>query len=159
MTGLEGLVIVLGETLVVLVVTLVGMIVTAMIIVVTMNVFLVIVLTMRIAMLVAAIVAPVALIREVANLVVVALCHFVAEFAFGAKLNLFLMLLREHAEGHLQVEDVVEVLGDGLKGFVTEALSALEVPCMVLLMKQHVEPLNFECIVGRGHVPRRKGFG
>ena len=60
MTGLEGLVIALGETLAVLVVTLVGMIVTAMIVVVTMNVFLVVASTVCIATLMAAIVAPVA---------------------------------------------------------------------------------------------------
>ena len=94
-TGLEGLVIALGETLAVLVVTLEGIIVNPMIVVVATNVFLVVVLTMQIATLVAAIIAPVALIRKIANLVVVALHHFVAVFAFGAKLDLFLTLLRE----------------------------------------------------------------
>ena len=43
----------------------------------------------------AAILVPVALIREIANLVVVALRHFVAEFAFGTELNLLLTFLRE----------------------------------------------------------------
>ena len=42
-SGLEGLVVALGETLAVLGVTLVGMIVTAMIVVVATNVFLVVV--------------------------------------------------------------------------------------------------------------------
>ena len=80
----------------------------------------------------AAIIASVALICEIANLVVVALCNFVAEFAFGAKLDLFLTLLREQA---MRVVDVVKVLGNGLKGFIAEALSALEVPGAVLLVK------------------------
>jgi hypothetical protein len=141
------------------VVTLVVVIVTAMIVVVATNVLLVVILTMGIATLVAAIVMPVALIREVANLVVVLLHHFVAEFRFGVKLDLFLTLLCEQAIGHLRVEDILEVLGNGLEFFVAEALFALEVPCTVLLVKRHVKPLNFECVVGRGHVPRRKGFG
>ena len=102
MTGLEGLVVVaLRETLAVFVVTLLVMIVTVMIVVITTNVFLVVVLTMRIAMLVATIVVLVALICKVGNLIIAALCHFVAEFAFGAKLDLFLMLLRERAISHL----------------------------------------------------------
>ena len=92
MTELEGLVVTLEETLAVFVLTLVVMIVTAMIVMVATNVFLVVVSTMRIAMLVAAIVTPVALIHKVVNLVVVALCHSVAEFAFGTELNLFLTL-------------------------------------------------------------------
>ena len=124
-----------------------------------MDDLLVVVLTMHIAMLVAVIVVPVALICKVVNLVVVALCHFMVEFAFSGKLDLFLTLLCEQAIGHLQVEDILEVLGDGLKFFIAEASSALEVPCIVLLVKRHVKPLNFECVVGRSHVPRRKGFG
>ena len=110
------------------------------------------------ATLLVAIVASVALIRKIANLVVVALRHLVAEFVFCTKLDLLLTLLRERAVGHLQVVDVVEILGDGLECFVAEASSALEVPGAVLLMKGRVEPLNFECVVGRGHVPHRKGF-
>ncbi len=98
MTGLEGLVVVLGETAAVLVITLVGMILTTMIVVFATNVFLVVVSKMRIATLVVAIVAPVALIRKVANFVVVALHHFVVEFAFGTKLDLFFMLLSEQAQ-------------------------------------------------------------
>ncbi len=47
------------------------------------------------ATLLAAIVASVALIYKIANLLVVALCHLVAEFAFRAKLDLLLTLLRE----------------------------------------------------------------
>ena len=84
--SLEGLVVALGETLAVLVVMFVGMIVTVMVVVVATSVFFVLILTMRIASLVAAIVASVALICKIANLVVIAFCHFVAEFAFGAKL-------------------------------------------------------------------------
>ena len=156
---LEGLVVALRETLVVLVVTFVGMIVTAMVIVVATNVFLVVISMMQVALLVAAIVASVALIHEFANIVVIALHHFVAEFAIGTKLNLLLTLLCEQAVSHLQVVDVVEILEDGLEGFIAEALSTLEVPVVVLLMKQHVETLNFECVVGRGRFPRRKGFG
>ncbi len=53
------------------------------------------------ATLVAAIVVSVALIRKIANLVVVALRHLVAEFAFLVKLDLLLTLLREQAVGHL----------------------------------------------------------
>ena len=67
-TGLEGLVVTLGETLAVLLVTFVGMIVTAMVVLIVMNVFLVVISTMRIALLVATIVTSVALIREIANL-------------------------------------------------------------------------------------------
>ncbi len=99
--SLEGLVVTLGETLAVLVVTFEGMIVTAMVIVDTTNVFLVVILMMRIALLVATIVASVALIRKVVNLVVIALCHFMAEFVFGAKLDLLLTLLCEQTVGHL----------------------------------------------------------
>jgi hypothetical protein len=84
-TGLEGLVGALGETLAVFVVTLVVMIVTAMIIVVRTNVFLA---------LEAMIVVLIALICKVANRVVVVLCHFVAEFTFGVELD-FLTLLCE----------------------------------------------------------------
>ena len=58
-----------------------------------------------------------------------------AEFAFCAKLDLLLTLLREQAVGHLGVVDVVELLSNGLKSFVAEALSALEVQGAVLLMK------------------------
>ena len=81
-----------------------------------------------------------------------------AEFVFGVKHNLLLTLLSE-AVGHLHVVDVVKILSNGLEGFVAETLSALKVLVAVLLMKLHVEPLNFECAVGRGHVPRRKSFG
>jgi hypothetical protein len=150
---------VLGETLAVSVVTLVVMIVTAMIVVVATNVFLVVVSRMHIFTLMATIVVLVVLICKVANLVVVALRHFVVEFAFGAQLELFLTLLREPAVGHLRVEDIVKVLDNGLEGFVAEVSSALEVPCTVLLVKRHVKPLHFECFVGCGHVPLRKGFG
>ncbi len=132
---------------------------TAMIVMVARNVFLVVCLTMRIAMLVAAIVASVVLIRKIANLVVVALHHLVAEFVFHAKLDLLLTLLCKRANSHLRVVDVVEILGDGLECFVAESSSALEVPGAVLLMKRHIKPLNLECVVGRGHVSRRKGFG
>ena len=138
---------------------LVVVIVTAMIVVVATKVLLVVVSTMHVATLVAAIGVPVMLIREVANLIIVALHHFVAKFVFGMKLNLFLTLLCEQAVSHVRVEDILEVLGDGLQFFVAEALSTLEVPCTVLLVKPHVKPLNFECAIGRGHVPRRKGFG
>ena len=161
-TGLEVLVVALKETLVIPVVALVGTLanpVTAMIFVVATNVFLVVCSTMRMAMLVTAIVASVMLIHKIANLVVVALHHLMAEFAFCAKLDLLLTLLCEQAIGHLGVVDVVELLGNGLKCFVAEASSALEVPGAVLLMKRHIKPLNLECIVGRMHVSCRKGFG
>ncbi len=114
MTGFEGFVVTPGETLAVSVVMLVVMIVTVMIVVVRTNVLLVVV-TMCIAMLVVAIVVPVALIRKVVNLVVVALCHFVAEFGFSAKLDLFLTLLYEQAVGYLRIEDILEVLDGGLE--------------------------------------------
>jgi hypothetical protein len=114
--------------------------------------------TMRVATLVVAFVASIALIRKMANLVIVALHHLVARFAFCVKLNLLITLLREGAIGHLRIEDVVEVLGHSCECLVAEALSALEVSVAILLMKRHVEPLNLECVVGRGHVPGRKGF-
>ena len=77
----------------------------------------------------------VALIHEMANLVIVALRHLVAEFALCTKLDLPLSLLRERAIGHLRVEDVVQVLGDSRKCLVAEALSTLKVPVAVLQMK------------------------
>ena len=52
-------------------------------------------------MLVAAILASVALICKIVNLVVVVLLHLVVEFVFCAKLNLLLRLLCEQAIGHL----------------------------------------------------------
>ena len=135
MKGLKGLAVTLGETLAVFVVTFVVRIVTAMIVVVATNVLLVVVLMMAIATLIAAIVMSVALISKVGNLIIVALCHFVVEFASGAKLDLFPTLLCERAVGHLQVEDILEVLGNGFKFFAAEASSALKVPCTVLLVK------------------------
>ena len=77
---------------------------------------------------------------------------------FCAKLDLFLALLCEQAVDHLQIEDVVEILGNSCECLVAEASSALEVTGAVLLVERHVEPLNFECVVGRGHVAGRKGF-
>ena len=114
--------------------------------------------TMRVAMLVAAIVVSVALIRKMVNLVVVALRHLVAEFALCTKLDMLLTLLCEGTVGHLRVEDVVKILGDSPECLVAVASSTLEVPVAVLLMKGHVEPLDLECVVGRGHVASRKGF-
>ncbi len=114
--------------------------------------------TMRVAMLVAAIVVSIALIRKMANFVVIALHHLVAEFALRMKLDLLLLLLCERAIGHLRVVDVVEVLADGRECLVTETSSTLEVPIAVLLMKGHIKPLDLECIVGRRHVAGRKGF-
>ncbi len=80
------------------------------------------------------------------------------EFAFCAKLDLLLKLLCEQAVGHLQIEDVVQILGDSRECLIPEESSALEVPGAVLLVEQHVGPLNFECAVGCGHVPGQKGF-
>jgi hypothetical protein len=142
--SLKGLVFALGESLVV---PVIAPVVTLVIPVVALvRATLVKCSTMRVATLVAAIVASVALVRKMANLVVVALQHLVSEFAFCAKLD-------------LQIEDVVKILGNSCKFLVEEALSALEVPSTVLLVERHVEPLNFECVVVRGHVPGRKGFG
>jgi hypothetical protein len=93
-----------------------------------------------------------------ANLVVVALRHLVAEFALGAKLDLFRSLLGERAIGHLRVVDVVEILADGRECFVAETSSALEVLIAVLLVEGHIKPLNFECVVGPRHVAGMKGF-
>ena len=154
--SLKGLVFALGETLVVPVVVPV---VTLLIPVVALvGATLVECSTMRVATLLAAIVVSVALVRKMANLVVVALRHQVLKFAFCAKLNFLLTLICEPI-GHLQIEVVVKILGDSCECLVAEALSALEVPGVVLLVEQHVEPLNFECVVGRGHDPGRKGFG
>ena len=114
--------------------------------------------TMRVAMLVAAIVVSVALIRGMANLVIVALRHLMAELTLCTKLDLLLLLLCERAVGHLQVVEVVEVLGDSHRCLVAEASSTLEVPVAVLQMKGHVKPLDLECVVGRRHVAGRKGF-
>ena len=154
--SLEGFVFALGESLVV---PVVAPVVTLVPVVALVGATLVKFSTMQVATLVAVIVASVALVCEMANLVVVALRHLVAEFAFCAKLDLLLTLLCEQAIGHLQIEDDVEILGNSCECFVAEASSALKVPSAVLLMDRHVEPLNFECVVGRGHVPGRKGFG
>ncbi len=153
--SLEGLVFALGESLVGPVVVPV---VTLVPVVALVGATLVKGSTMRVATLVAAIVASIALIRKMANLVIVALHHLVAKFAFCAKLDLLLTLLCERAVGHLRVEDVVKVLDNSRECLVAEASSALEVSVAILLMKRHVEPLNLECVVGRGHVPGRKGF-
>ena len=81
-TGLEGLVVALGGTLVDLFVVALVVIMTLAIAVFATDLLLVVVLTIRIAALVAAIVVPLALIYEVANLVFIAPHQFVVEFAF-----------------------------------------------------------------------------
>ena len=98
----------------------------------------------------ATIIASVALVRKMANLVVVALHHLVAEFTFCAKLDLFLTLFREQPVGYLRIEDVVEILGNSCKCLVAEALPVLEVPSAVLLVEPHVEPLNLSASLGTG---------
>ena len=82
-----------------------------------------------------------------------------AEFVFGAKLDLFLTLLCEQAISHLKAKNMHEVLGNGLLFFVAEAPSTLEVPRLVLLVERQTETLNSEYAIGLGDVPRRKGFG
>ena len=114
--------------------------------------------TMRVAPLLVTLLASIALIREVANLVVVALRHVMAEFALGAKLDLFLSLLGERAVGHLRIVDRVEVLADGRECLVTETSSALEVPVAVLLVERHIKPLDLECVVWPRHVAGRESF-
>ena len=153
----EGLVFVLGETLAVP--DVVSVLTLVIPVVALVGATLVKCSTMQMATLVAAIVASIALVCKMANLVVAALRHLVSEFAFCAKLDLLLTFLHEQAVSHLQIEDVVKILGDSCECLVAEASSALEVPGAVLLVERHVEPLNFECVVGRGHVPGRKGFG
>ena len=130
--SLKGLVFALGESLVV---SVIAPVVTLVPVVVLVGSTLVEGSTMRVATLVAAILASVALVRKMANLVVVALCHLVAEFAFCAKFNLLLTLLCEGAVGHLRIEDVVEILGDSCGCLVAEASSALEVLVAILLME------------------------
>jgi hypothetical protein len=154
--SLEGLVLSLGGRLVVPVVALEGA--TLVPVVALVGVTLLEGLTMQVATLLVAIFASIAPIRKMVNLVVIALRHLVAEFALGTKLDLLLSLLRERAIGHLRVVDVVKILADGCKCLVAETSSTLEVPIAVLLMKQHVEPLNFECVVGPRHVAGQKGF-
>ena len=97
--SLEGLVLALGGSLVGPVFALVGAILVPVIVFV--GVTLVEGSTMQVATLVAAIVVSVALIREMANFVVLALRHLVAEFALRTKLDLLLVLLCEGAVGHL----------------------------------------------------------
>ena len=92
--SLEGLVLALGETLVVPVVVPVGATLVIPVIVLV-GATLVKCSTMRVAPLVAASVGSVALVHKMANLVVVALCHLVAEVAFCMKLDVFLTLLHE----------------------------------------------------------------
>ncbi len=155
--SLKGLVFALGETLAVPVIVPVVTLVIP--VVARVGATLVKCLTMQMATLVAAIVASVALVCKMANLVIEALRHLMVEFAFCAKLDLLITLLREQAVGHLQIEDAVKILGNSCECLVAEASSALEEPGAVLLVERHVEPLNFECIIGRGHVPSQKGFG
>ena len=154
--SLEGLVFALGGSLVGPFVALVGAILVPLVALVGAT--LVEGSTMRVATLLVALFASIALIRKMANLVVVALRHLVAEFALSAKLDLFLLLLGERAIGHLRVVDVVEILADGRECLVAETSSALEVPIAVLLVERHVKPLNFECVIGPRHVAGRKGF-
>ncbi len=154
--SLEGLVLALGGRLVVPVVALEGAIPVPVIALV--GTILLEGSTMRVAALLVATVASIAPIRQMANLIVIALRHLMAEFALGTKLDLLLSLLRERAIGHLRVVDVVEILADGRECLVAEMSSTLEVPIAVLLMKRHVEPLNLECVVGPRHVAGRKGF-
>ena len=97
--SLEGLVFALGETLAVPVIVPVVTLVIP--VVALVGVTLVECLTMRMATFVVTIVTSVALVHKMAKLVVVALQHLVAEFAFRAKLDLLLTLLREQAVGHL----------------------------------------------------------
>ena len=153
--SLKGLVFALGESLVV---SVIAPVVTLVPVVVLVGSTLVEGLTMQVATLLVAIFASIAPICEMANLVVIALRHLMAEFVLGTKLDLLLSLLRERAIGHLRVVDVVEILADGRQCLVAETSSTLEVPIAVLLMKRHVEPLNFECVVGPRHVAGRKGF-
>ncbi len=114
--------------------------------------------TMRVATLLVAIVASIAPIRQMANLIVIALCHLVAEFVLGTKLDLLLLLPRERSIGHLRVVDVAEILADSRECLVAETSSTLEVPIAVLLMKRHIKSLDLECVVGPRHVAGRKGF-
>ena len=154
--SLEGLVLALGGSLVGPVIALVEAILVPVVALVGATLFEG--STIQVAMLVAAILLSVAIIRKMANLVIVALHHLVAEFVLCTKLDLFLTLLCEGAVGHLRVEDVVKILGDSCECLVAEVSSTLEVPVAVLQMKGHVKPLNFECFVGRGHVAVWKGF-
>ncbi len=154
--SLKGLVLLLGGRLVVPVVALEGAIPVPVVMLVGTT--LLEGLTMRVATLLVAIVASIAPICQMANLVVIALRHLVAEFALGTKLDLLLSLLRERAIGHLRVVNVVEILADGRECLVAETSSTLEVPIAVLLMKRHVEPLNLECVIGPRHIAGRNGF-
>ena len=84
--SLEGLIVPLRETLAIPVVAFVGTLVIPVVSIV--GLLFVVCLTMRMAALVAAIVASVALIRKITNLVLIALHHLVAEFAVCVKLDL-----------------------------------------------------------------------
>ena len=128
--SLEGLVLSLGGHLVGPVVALEGAIPVP--VVALVGATLVEGSTMRVATLVAAIVVSIALIRKMANFVVIVLRHLVAEFALRTKLDLLLLLLCERAIGHLRVVDLVKILADGRECLVAEALSTLEVPVAVL---------------------------
>ena len=88
MAGLSFEVVALWETFAIPVVALVVALVIP--VVALVGVTLVVCSTMRMAMLVAAIVVSVALICKIVNLVIVALRHLVAEFAFCAKLGVTL---------------------------------------------------------------------
>ncbi len=97
--SLEGLVLLLGGRLVGPVIALEGAIPVP--VVTLLGATLVKGSMMRVATLLAAIVVSIALICKMANFVVIALRHLVAEFTLCTKLNLLLSLLCERAVGHL----------------------------------------------------------
>jgi hypothetical protein len=131
--SLEGLVLLLGGRLVGPVIVLEGVIPVP--VVTLVGATLVEGSTMRVATLVAAIVVSIALIRKMANFVVIALRHLVAEFALCTKLDLLLSLLRERAVSHLRVVDVIKILADSRECLVAETSPTLEVPIAVLQMR------------------------
>ena len=125
-TGLEGLVVALGGTLVVLFIVTCAVVVATVVPVVATD-GLVVVSMMRMTAFMAAILAPVTMIHVVAKLLLLALHKHVTEFAPGSKLDLLLTLLCKQAIGHLQVKHILEILGNGLEFLVDEASSALKV--------------------------------
>ena len=113
-TGLEGLVLALGRTLVVMFIVVLAVVVAAAVAIVATD-GLALVSMMRMTVFMAAILAPVIMICIVAKLLLVALCKRVTEFVLGSILDLLLALLHERAVGHLQVKNILEILGNGLK--------------------------------------------
>jgi hypothetical protein len=71
-----------------------------------------------------------------------------SKIAICSQFNLMLLLLRERASSHLQIEDLFKVLSSGYKHLIVKRLSALDVLCgiFVFAVEQNVAPLNTQSV-------------